>query len=129
MNEVKSNVTAGVLPERRASSKGGDSTQAQAVGAGKSLPVDTPKVEGAKAGAQVSSVPDMDQAVARMNEFIQKEQRDLQFSIDDATGSTVVQVTDRTSGELIRQIPNQVFLDLAADAIKDEPINLISVYS
>lgn len=128
MNEVKNNPALAVIAESRASSKGGDSTQAQA-STGKSLPADKPVVEVAKAGPAVSAVSDVDQAVARMNEFIQKEQRDLQFSVDDTTGSTVVKVTDRTSGELIRQIPNQVFLDLAADAAKDEPISLISVYS
>ena len=122
MNEVTSNPALAVIAERRTSSKGGESAQ---VAGGKSLPA----AEGPKLGAVVSTVSEVDQAVARMNEFIQKEQRDLQFSVDDTTGSTVVKVTDRSSGELIRQIPNQVFLDLAAHAVKDEPISLISVYS
>ena len=129
MNEVKNTTPPAVMLERGASSKGSDNALVQLTPTGKSLPVDTQAEQGGKAEAVVATSSDVDQAVTQMNEFIQKEQRDLQFSIDDSTGSTVVKVTDRSSGELIRQIPNQVFLDLAAHAEKDEAISLISVYS
>ena len=68
------------------------------------------------------------QAVADMNKFIQSEQRNLSFSIDEGSGMTVVKVIDRSTGELIRQMPNQTFLDLAESARKYESLNLISVY-
>lgn len=38
----------------------------------------------------------------------------LEFSIDESTGRTVVKVMDRDSGELIRQIPSDAALAIAA---------------
>jgi len=38
----------------------------------------------------------------------------LQFSVHNDTGQTVVRVVDKDSGKLIRQIPPQELLDLAA---------------
>lgn len=37
----------------------------------------------------------------------------LSFSIDDATGKTVVKVSDANTGEIIRQIPSEELLDIA----------------
>ncbi len=37
----------------------------------------------------------------------------LNFSVDKGTGKTVVRVTDRESGELIRQIPSEELLQIA----------------
>lgn len=52
-------------------------------------------------------------AVAQMNEYIQSTQRDLHFSYDSAAGETVVKVLDRNTQEVIRQIPDAIFLKLA----------------
>ena len=38
----------------------------------------------------------------------------LQFSMHEATGRTMVNVTEQKTGELIRQIPSEQILDLAA---------------
>jgi len=38
----------------------------------------------------------------------------LQFSVHEETGQTVVRVVDKDTGKLIRQIPPQELLDLAA---------------
>ena len=78
-------------------------------------PVDAPIVE--KVG----------QAVQYINDYVQKTQRDLQFSIDDNSGQTVIKVLDRTSGDLIRQIPNQAILELAKSLALLGELNLISV--
>ncbi|WP_439134330.1 flagellar protein FlaG [Pseudomaricurvus sp.] len=69
----------------------------------------------------------VNQAVAELNSYIQNEQRDLMFHVDEDTGDTVVRVVDRSSGDLIRQIPNDVVLDLAAKARDNEPLQLISM--
>jgi flagellar protein FlaG len=37
----------------------------------------------------------------------------LQFAIDDESGQTIVRVTDRQTGELIRQTPSVEMLELA----------------
>jgi len=71
----------------------------------------------------------LDQAVSHMNDFIQGEQRDLRFQIDESSGETVISVLERGTGDLIRQIPNEDFLKLARQAKNHEPINLIATNS
>lgn len=53
------------------------------------------------------------EAVNKTAEFVQALNSNLQFSVDDATGVTVVKVVDRTTNELIRQIPNEEMLEIA----------------
>lgn len=53
------------------------------------------------------------QAVSRLNERVQAIQRELQFSVDPATGYQVVKVLDARSGEVIRQMPSEQLLALA----------------
>jgi flagellar protein FlaG len=65
-------------------------------------------------------------AVAQMNEYIQSTQRDLNFSYDPDSGETVVKVLDRSTQEVIRQIPDEIFLRLAQSHTPDEPGQLFS---
>mgnify|MGYP001544774784 FL=1 len=65
-------------------------------------------------------------AVAQMNEYIQSTQRDLNFSYDPDSGETVVKVLDRSTQEVIRQIPDEIFLRLAQTHTPDEPGQLFS---
>ncbi|ADE15425.1 flagellar protein FlaG protein [Nitrosococcus halophilus Nc 4] len=52
-------------------------------------------------------------AVQSINDFMQNVRRELQFSIDEVTGRTVIKVVDRESEEVIRQIPPEEVLTLA----------------
>lgn len=65
-------------------------------------------------------------AVAQMNEYIQSTQRDLHFSYDANSGETVVKVLDRSTQEVIRQIPDEIFLRLAEQLDKNEPIHFFN---
>lgn len=65
-------------------------------------------------------------AVAQMNEFIQSTQRDLHFSYDEASGNTIVKVVDRNTQEVIRQIPDQIFLKLAETLDPQVPLSLFN---
>ena len=56
---------------------------------------------------------ELEEAVNRINDYVQSVQRDLSFSMDDASGRTVIKVMDRASGEVIRQIPSEEVLALA----------------
>ncbi len=66
-----------------------------------------------KAGAP-SSEQELASAVKKINDFFQVVRRDLQFSIDGDSGLTVVKVVDVESGEVIRQIPSEEVLAIAA---------------
>lgn len=126
MNEVKFNQPAAVSPAAT-SSKGAESARAKVVEAGKDLPVAEPKEESGS-NTPVIVAKELQQAVAEMNKFIQSERRDLHFSVDEATGSMVIRVTDSESGELIRQIPNEMFLEMAERAKITETLNLINIH-
>lgn len=65
-------------------------------------------------------------AVAQMNDFIQSTQRDLNFSFDPDSGETVVKVLDRSTQEVIRQIPSEIFLRLAQQMAIDDQVSLIN---
>ena len=65
-------------------------------------------------------------AVAQMNEYIQSTQRDLHFSYDSSSGETVVKVLDRSTQEVIRQIPDEIFLRLAEQVNRDEPFHFFN---
>jgi len=60
------------------------------------------------------SKPELDIAVESANEIGQMLKRKLNFSIDSRTERVVVQVVDEESGEVIRQVPPQEMLRIAA---------------
>ncbi|ABM61292.1 flagellar protein FlaG [Halorhodospira halophila] len=53
-------------------------------------------------------------AVERMEKFMQQVGRDLEFRVDDATGKTVVTVYVRGTDDVVRQIPPEEMLAIAA---------------
>jgi flagellar protein FlaG len=53
-------------------------------------------------------------AVSKLNDYVQNVQRTLSFSIDKDTGVTVVKVFDSSTNELVRQIPAEETLKMAA---------------
>jgi flagellar protein FlaG len=60
----------------------------------------------------------MDDKIGRiaetMDSYLQSIQRDLKIQVDDKTGRIVVKVTSKESGKVIREIPPEELLDLAA---------------
>jgi flagellar protein FlaG len=57
-------------------------------------------------------------AVGEVESFLQAQQRNLAFSVDENTKRSVVTVKDSSSGDVIRQIPSEEVLRLA-ERIKD----------
>lgn len=53
-------------------------------------------------------------AVTKLNDYVQAVNRTLAFSVDEHSGQTVVKVYNRETEELIRQIPAEHTLKLAA---------------
>lgn len=54
-------------------------------------------------------------AVSSIESFISSHARELEFHIDEASGRTVVTVREQGSGDVIRQIPSEEILAVAAD--------------
>ena len=63
--------------------------------------------------AAALSAEQVEQVVAKLSDFAQSIQRDLAFSTNEATGDTVIVVKDRSTDEIIRQIPSEFLLELA----------------
>ncbi|NRA23490.1 MAG: flagellar protein FlaG [Oleispira sp.] len=101
--------------------------QASAVGkiegsrieSGKELPKNVERI------ADVSEEQVKD-AVSKLNEYVQSTERTLDFQMDEESGKTVIKVFDKLSSELIRQIPNELALELAQNLNDDEPSLLFS---
>ena len=56
----------------------------------------------------------LEKSVSQLNEIVQSVQRDLEFSIDETSGDTVViKVLDTKTDEVIRQIPSEEVLAIA----------------
>jgi flagellar protein FlaG len=66
------------------------------------------------------------EAVSKLNEYVQSTERTLDFQMDEESGKTVIKVFDKLSSELIRQIPNELALELAQNLNDDEPSLLFS---
>ncbi len=55
----------------------------------------------------------LENVVSQLNAYVQNTQRDIDFSVDDATGRVIVKVIDSESEEVIRQIPSEEMLAIS----------------
>jgi flagellar protein FlaG len=60
-----------------------------------------------------TAAPSVADVAVRIESYLKDVNRALEFSVDAASGRTVVTVRDAESGELIRQIPNEEVLRFA----------------
>jgi len=131
MNEISS-----IKPVQLATSNRGNSLPAKAAD-GKPLPIASTEAqknleiaaqdgiaEGAK--PQDQQRQQLQDALGSMNEYVQNVKRDLQFSVDQELNQTVIKVVDSASGELIRQIPEDIFLELARKVKETGEMNLLN---
>lgn len=68
----------------------------------------TPKTSNAPAEGKA-----IDDAVSRLNDFVQSVKRDLHFKVDDESGRTIIEVIDSETNKVIRQIPSEEIVELA----------------
>lgn len=125
MNEVRPTpATLAAKPQATgaASSKGVDGAKDLPPG-GDDLPVKETKPK------QVEpAVVQIEQVVTEINEYVQSIQRDLHFSVDEESGLTIIRVRDKESGELIRQIPEDIFLNLARNLKENQTLHLFDAH-
>lgn len=68
----------------------------------------------AKAAEPVrTAAPTVQEVAERIESYLKDVNRALEFTVDAASGRTVVTVRDASSGDLIRQIPNEEVLRFA----------------
>ena len=125
MNEVSLSKAVNSLTVAGASSKG--TVEAQSRVSGNNLPDQNEKPENSKAPQVPANIEvDLESEVASINDYVQSIQRDLQFSVDKELDRTVIKVVDRDSGDIIRQIPEDIFLELARRLKDDGELQLVN---
>lgn len=67
----------------------------------------------AEAPSPAAGPRSLNDAISRLREQAQSLRRNLEFSVDEGSGETVVKVIAADTGEVIRQIPSEVALKLA----------------
>jgi flagellar protein FlaG len=90
-------------------------------GSGNDLPPETSE--------KVDRTVEIKDAVRDLNNHAQFVQRELQFSIDDNSGQTVIKVLDTKTKEVIRQIPGEEALRFASMLNEGAEIELINTYT
>jgi len=56
--------------------------------------------------------PSLDDVVSDLNTLVRELHRELHFSVDQESGSTVIKVIDRETDEVVRQIPSEELVRL-----------------
>lgn len=56
---------------------------------------------------------DLKEAIDKLNDMLQANARNVSFSMDQKLGRPVVYVKNATTGEVVRQIPNEVVVRIA----------------
>ena len=67
----------------------------------------------ASQNAKEPSKDELTKAVEKIQKFVSNTASDIQFSLDEDSGVTVVKVIDRSTKDVIRQIPSKEMLELA----------------
>lgn len=80
---------------------------------GQPVPLEDPAMAGGNTRQTQSRQAEVEQAVSRLNEYVQNIQRDLLFSVDEESGRDIIRVVDSESGELVRQIPTEEVLAIS----------------
>ncbi|HDY86381.1 hypothetical protein LCGC14_1248030 [marine sediment metagenome] len=69
---------------------------------------------------QDSRAIEIEDKVSQLNDYMQNSQRNLEFTVDDRSGASVITISDTETGEVIRQFPSEEVLEArnAVDKIK-----------
>jgi len=101
--------------EAAARPPGANGGGAEAPAPGKVLPAGAGETAGPAGDA-----PAAEDAVRRIQSYVQSVRRELRFSVDDATGRMVIKVLDPETDEVIRQIPPEEIIAIAR-ALSESP--------
>lgn len=79
-------------------------------------------------GKELPPAPDrvsVEQAVKQINTYLTNSKRTLSFQVHEASGRTIIRVINPETDEVIRQIPSEEVLNLAAE-MKSRGLQLIN---
>ena len=71
---------------------------------------------------------DFDNLAKKLNEHVQSVHRELEFSVDKASGKTVIKVIDLETKEVIRQIPGDEALKVAKKLNEESTFEIFNSY-
>jgi flagellar protein FlaG len=71
--------------------------------------------------------PDLSQVIANLTRALQQTQSNLSFSVDEHTGKTIVRVVRSSTGELVRQIPSEEALAIAASLAPGDALSSLGL--
>ncbi|MCB1774598.1 MAG: flagellar protein FlaG [Gammaproteobacteria bacterium] len=54
----------------------------------------------------------LEEVVSDLNNLVRELHRELQFSVDEDSGETVIKVIDKETDEIVRQIPSEEIMEL-----------------
>ena len=127
MNEVNLTKAVNAFAAVGASSQGTNETRQQTQVGGNNLPSRAEESNQVDEQERVQATSgSLEDNVEVVSDFVQNIQRDLEFSVDRDLDRTVVRVVDSDSGELIRQIPEDIFLELARKLKQDGELQLFN---
>ena len=107
---MSNDITPGKLPP--APTPVAASQPARAAETAKAQPVAEPKPAPVAKADPHETRRAMEETSEHLNKQMQRNSRDLSFSVDDVTNKVVLTVKNK-QGEVVRQIPNEVVLRLA----------------
>lgn len=77
-------------------------------------PVDGQALPEEVKNSQPSVAEQIEETVSDLNSFVQNVQRGIQFSVQEDTGRSIITVTDKDTGDVIRTFPSEDVLAMAA---------------
>jgi flagellar protein FlaG len=72
-----------------------------------------------------ASQKDLKELVGELSDLVQAVRRELQFTVDEDSGRTVITVLDSVTGEVVRQIPPEEVLTLVG-RFKEQQAGLLT---
>ena len=113
-NQVMKGAAVSTLPVNAQQKSATSERQNVAASAGTQLPPETSSADiAAQEEAQEVSAEKAKEVVEQLNSHAQSINRNLQFSVDDDSGRTVIKVINSDTAELVRQIPSEEVLRLS----------------
>jgi flagellar protein FlaG len=109
---MSNDITPSKLPPAPAPAALAAAQPTRAAEAAKPQPVDAPKPAPEAKTDHRETRRAMEETSEQLNKQMQRNSRDLSFSVDDVANKIVLTVKNR-EGEVVRQIPNEVVLRVA----------------